>query len=187
MGLYSPWNSLRARMLENSSKGKGSLSLSLLQGIFPNQELNWGSCTAGGFFTSWATREAQNIIYITHVCVCVCVCVCVYTLVCFYSSKLKYQKSKKCLIYWFTEYHKLVRAHVLTQSCLILCNLMNYSPPGSSVFGIFQARILEWVAIYFSRGSPQTRNQISQPTWMFRTWFVFGPILRHIHLTQSLF
>ena len=34
-------------------------SLSLLQQIFPTQELNWVSCIAGGFFTSWATREAH--------------------------------------------------------------------------------------------------------------------------------
>ena len=33
-----------------------------------------------------------------------------------------------------------------------LCDLMDYSPPGSSVHGISQARILEWVAISFSRG-----------------------------------
>ena len=39
-----------------------------------------------------------------------------------------------------------------------LCNLMNCSPPGSSVQGIFQARILEWVAISFSRGSSQPRG-----------------------------
>ena len=37
-----------------------------------------------------------------------------------------------------------------------LCNPMDYSPPGSSVPGILQARILEWVAIPFSRGSLQT-------------------------------
>ena len=36
---------------------------------------------------------------------------------------------------------------LVTQSCLILCNPMACSPPGSSVDGIFQARILEWVAI----------------------------------------
>ena len=35
---------------------------------------------------------------------------------------------------------------------------MDYSPPGSSVLGIFQARILEWVAIPFSRGSSQPRH-----------------------------
>ena len=36
---------------------------------------------------------------------------------------------------------------------------MDYSPPGSSVHGISQARILEWVAIFFSRGSSQPRDQ----------------------------
>ena len=33
------------------------------------------------------------------------------------------------------------------QSCLTLCNPMDDSPPGSSVHGIFQARILEWVSM----------------------------------------
>ena len=40
----------------------------------------------------------------------------------------------------------------LLQSCLTLCNVMDCSPPGSSVHGIYQARILEWVAVSFSRG-----------------------------------
>ena len=40
-----------------------------------------------------------------------------------------------------------------------LCYPMEYSPPGSSVHGIFQARILEWVAISFSRGSSQPRDR----------------------------
>ena len=44
-------------------------------------------------------------------------------------------------------------ACLLTQSCLILCDPMDCSPPGSSVHGILQARILEWVAISSSRGS----------------------------------
>ena len=42
---------------------------------------------------------------------------------------------------------------LVTHSCPILCNLRDCSPPGSSVHGIFQARILEWVAIPFCRGS----------------------------------
>ena len=41
---------------------------------------------------------------------------------------------------------------LVTQSCLTLCDPRNCSPPGSSVHGIFQARILEWVPIPFSRG-----------------------------------
>ena len=46
----------------------------------------------------------------------------------------------------------------LLQLCPTLCNLMDYSPMGFSVHGIFQARILEWVAISFSRGSSRPRN-----------------------------
>ena len=38
-----------------------------------------------------------------------------------------------------------------------LCGPMNYSPPGSSAHGIFQAKVLEWVAISFSRGFSQPR------------------------------
>ena len=45
------------------------------------------------------------------------------------------------------------------QSCLSLCNAMNCSPPGSSVHGILQERILEWVAMTSSRGSSRTRNR----------------------------
>ena len=41
---------------------------------------------------------------------------------------------------------------LVTQSCLTLCDPMDCSPPGSSVHGISQARVLEWVAISFSRG-----------------------------------
>ena len=48
------------------------------------------------------------------------------------------------------------------QSCSSPCDPMGYSPPVSSVHGIIQARILEWVAIPFSRGSFQTKNQ----TWV---------------------
>ena len=47
---------------------------------------------------------------------------------------------------------------LVTQSCLALCNSMDCSPPGSSVHGILQARILEWVAMSSSRGSSQPRD-----------------------------
>ena len=48
---------------------------------------------------------------------------------------------------------------LVSQSHLTLCNSMDYSWPGSSVHEIFQIRILEWVAMPFSRGSPQPRDQ----------------------------
>ena len=47
----------------------------------------------------------------------------------------------------------------LTRSCPTLCNPMDCSPPGFFVHGILQARILEWVAISFSRGSSWPRDQ----------------------------
>jgi len=45
------------------------------------------------------------------------------------------------------------------QLCPTLCNPMDYSPPGSSVHGILQVRILEWLAIPSSRQSSWSRNQ----------------------------
>ena len=53
---------------------------------------------------------------------------------------------------------KCVRAKSC-QLCPTLCNPMDCSPPGSSVHGILQARILEWVAMPSSRGSSQPRDQ----------------------------
>ena len=46
----------------------------------------------------------------------------------------------------------------VTKLCLIYCNPMDCSLPGSSVHGIFQARILEWVAISFSRESSWSKD-----------------------------
>ena len=57
----------------------------------------------------------------------------------------------------------------VTQLCLTFCDHMDCSPPGSSVHGIFQARLVEWVAIPFSRGSswPQGSNSylLCLPHW----------------------
>ena len=49
-------------------------------------------------------------------------------------------------------------------SCPTLSDRMDCSLPGSSVHGIFQARVLEWVAISFSKGSSRPRDQ----TWVYR-------------------
>ena len=48
---------------------------------------------------------------------------------------------------------------LVAQSCPTLCDPLDCSPPGSSVHGMFQARILEWVVMPSSRGSSQTRDQ----------------------------
>ena len=55
-------------------------------------------------------------------------------------------------------YRKKVESEV-TQLCLTLCDPVDCSLPGFSIHGIFQARVLEWVAIFFSRGSSWPRNQ----------------------------
>ena len=60
-------------------------------------------------------------------------------------------------ISWEWKYLHSVKVKV-AQLCLTLYNPMDHSLPGSSVHGILQARILEWVAIVFSRGSSWPRN-----------------------------
>ena len=59
---------------------------------------------------------------------------------------------KLVTLYW-------VQWSEVAQSCLTLRDPVDCSLPGSSVYGIFQARILEWVAISFSRVSPWPRDQ----------------------------
>ena len=61
----------------------------------------------------------------------------------------------------------------VAQSCPTLCDPMDCSLPGSSLHGILQARVLEWVAISFSRGSswPRDRTWVSRiPGRRFNLW-----------------
>ena len=51
--------------------------------------------------------------------------------------------------HFLLQWMKVKSESEVTQSCLTLRNLMDCSPPGSSVHGIFQARVLEWVAIAY--------------------------------------
>ena len=53
---------------------------------------------------------------------------------------------KKCISIYLTP--SFICLLLVTQSCPALCDPMDCNPPGSSVHEIFQARILEWVAIY---------------------------------------
>ena len=62
-------------------------------------------------------------------------------------------------IYKYVHTHTHIHKTVVTQSCPTLWDPMDCRPPGSSVHGILQARILEWLAISFSRGSSWPRNQ----------------------------
>ena len=52
----------------------------------------------------------------------------------------------------------ILKISEVAQSYPTLCNPMNCSLPGSSIHGMFQARVLEWVAISFSRGSSWPRD-----------------------------
>ena len=58
-----------------------------------------------------------------------------------------------CSISWFLSKTAVAVCCLVTKSRLTLCDSMDCSPPGFSVHGIFQGRILEWVAISFSRCS----------------------------------
>ena len=59
-------------------------------------------------------------------------------------------------VLFFRPYIVYLGSVLVAQLCLTLCDLMD--PPGSSVHGILQARILEWVAMLSSRGSSPPRN-----------------------------
>ena len=65
---------------------------------------------------------------------------------------------------------KLWNGILCTQSCPTLCGPMDCSPPGSSAHGIFQARILEWVDISYSRNgillSIKKKILLFETTWM---------------------
>ena len=52
-----------------------------------------------------------------------------------------------------------VRVCVFSRLVMSLCDPVDYSPPGSSVHGVSQARILEWIAIFSSKGSNQPKDQ----------------------------
>ena len=81
------------------------------------------------------------------------------------------EQTREQLLVFSTVHRHLRHAHVnykiqylcvcvlVAQSCPALCNPMDCSPPASSVHGILHARILEWVAIPFSRGSSQPKDQ----------------------------
>ena len=61
--------------------------------------------------------------------------------------------------------HLALPAYKCSLSHVRLCNPMDCSPPGSSVHGILQAGILEWVAIYYSRRSSNSRRVWTHISW----------------------
>ena len=81
-------------------------------------------------------------------CVCVCVCVCLSVCLCLCLCVCVSVCVSVCVCVCVC----------VTHACPALHHLMDCSPPGSSLHGILQARILECVAIPFSRGSSQLRD-----------------------------
>ena len=71
---------------------------------------------------------------------------------------LSYNKKVNVDIEFSDHKKNKVKESEVTQLCLTLCHPMDCSLPGSSIHGIFQARILEWVAISFSRRSSRPRD-----------------------------
>ena len=77
-----------------------------------------------------------------------------------------------------------VCAHSVAQSCLTLCDSMDCGPLGSSVPGIFQARILEWGAISYSRGSSPPRDW-TQVSCIAGGWFTIWATRKRIRLPDA--
>ena len=72
------------------------------------------------------------------------------------------------------QYSRLEKWSEVAQSCLTLCDPMDCSPPGSSIRGIFQARVLEWVAISFSRDLPLPGIKAGSPTLLANTFTIWA-------------
>ena len=77
--------------------------------------------------------------------------------------------------FWFVHCASFLCMCVCAQSCLTLCDSMDCNPPGSSIHGVLQVRILEWVAIPISRGSSWPRD----PTCVSCISCIDGWILYH--------
>ena len=64
-----------------------------------------------------------------------------------------------CIFHYVLSQDTHTHTRLVTKSYPTLCDPLDWSPPGSSVHGIFQARVLEWVAISFCRVSSRSRDQ----------------------------
>ena len=94
----------------------------------------------------------------TYICVCLCVCVCVC--VCVKKERRYSYPGMICKILdWPQSSCQFFHVLRCAQVCLTLCDPVNCSPPGSSVHGSLQARVLEWAATPSSRGSSPPRDQ----------------------------
>ena len=88
------------------------------------------------------------------------------------TSKLYY------FVGFWTVYGYIESESEVAQSCPTLCDPVNCSPSGSSVHGILQARILDWVAISFSRGSCGLRTDQLTTTKIPLKWHILERLLK---------
>ena len=145
------WHSRLLCPWDFPDKNTGAGCHFLLQGIFLTQRLNMSSA----WWILYQLRHLgstkrhppwRNFIW--------------YSFPCFEKMVVALTASLKAVFFCTLKVKVLV-----AQSCPTLCNPMHYSWPGSSVHKIFQARILEWVAIPFSRISSWSRDWTGSPAW----------------------
>ena len=111
---------------------------------FADEKMTLRDCTSGQVYLrlwndeagSWTHIWLQSHVFTTRLFICKA-----YTII-----SLCYNLDKGC-------------GYVCAQSCLTLCDPMDCSLSGSSVHGIFAGKNTEWVAMPFSRGSSQHRDQ----------------------------
>ena len=116
------------------------------QGIFSTQVLDVVSCIVSRFFMLNPQGFAGAVSFSWMLLIPLSVWHLLLT------SQMKFEN---CLYYGILLTISLyyISCYLISQSCLTLCDPLIYSLPGFFVHGIFQAGILEWVAISFSRGS----------------------------------
>ena len=172
--MYSSYNPMDCRLRgfsvqgDSLSKNTGVGCHFLLQGILPTQELNSGLLHC---------RHCRQILYwlsyvvSSHLCVFVFMRVCIYNIMYIYNGHIyisdsvwphRWQPTRLPRLWDSPGKNTGVGCHFLlqcmkgksesevTQSCPTLHDPMDCSLPGSSIHGIFQARVLEWSAIAFS-------------------------------------
>ena len=158
------WVFTRATVSRGKSKWLGELILPPLQ-ISLAHRLNWSICCCWGCYFLralmkhfWAQGSSDGLYYFTFLPL-------ILNLV--EAGLLQRLNSCAFTCLEISEDKLPSSTHVtacclFAKLCLTLCDPMDCGPPGSSVYGIFQARILEWVAISFSRGSTWTTSFASQ-------------------------
>ena len=116
----------------------------------------WLECTGPGAARGWVKFGG----------VCLCLCMCWGGVPS--HSLLREVPSSRFYFYWSGLSYSFTSdsESEVAQSCPSLCDPVDCSLPGSSVHGILQAKIQQWVAISFSRGSSRPRDQTR--TWISR-------------------